>query len=225
MLLCTKSIPLGLSYCFWLIALVKPVRSDASQLLLCYKHCSSWESLIIIICVHILHCCKMPTIREILAVGNPELNPRWKGTTYNNTRSKTDSYDSVIFNDIQKSTVQNCMSLITYYISKVLTLMSTFTGNDFTHDAIELAYGDILDIHLDYNKPNTPTSSPRTIKKEDDLDSILEICKRLKLSLSAGRQPGYPGLDSGVYCKTTPRWNSVPVELPDCLYHLLLSSI
>lgn len=70
----------------------------------------------------------MPTIREILATENPELKLRWKGTTYNNTQSKTDSYDSVIFNDIQNSTVKKCMSLITYYISQILTLMSILQG-------------------------------------------------------------------------------------------------
>lgn len=64
-----------------------------------------------------------------------------------------------------------------------------FTGDDFTLDAIELAYGDILGSEIvGYEKPRVPANSPRTIKEEDNLDSFWERCKRLKFSISPGRQ-------------------------------------
>jgi hypothetical protein len=50
----------------------------------------------------------MTTIRDILATENPPLIHRWKGSSYKNTRSSTDSYDDVHFNDIQNYTIQEC---------------------------------------------------------------------------------------------------------------------
>ena len=44
-------------------------------------------------------------------------------------------------------------------------------GEDFTFEAIELAYGDILGITLqNYKKPVTSSNSPRIIKEEAKLD-------------------------------------------------------
>jgi hypothetical protein len=52
------------------------------------------------------------------------------------------------------------------------------TEEDFTFEAIELAYGDILGVTLqNYKKPLTPTNSPRTTKEEAKLDFFWNQCE------------------------------------------------
>lgn len=60
----------------------------------------------------------------------------------------------------------------------ILFLSMTPRMKDFTYHAIELAYGDILGEEVQgYEKPNTLSNSPRTIKEEENLDSFWEQCK------------------------------------------------
>lgn len=53
-------------------------------------------------------------------------------------------------------------------------------GTDFNLDAIELAYGDVLDQAPATFKPvNTPTVTPTTIAEEKGIDKLGEACTLL----------------------------------------------
>lgn len=91
-----------------------------------------------------------PTLLEVLQRPNPELIDRWAGTTYKNTVSGTDSFD---------------------------TVLAAEPWTDFTYDAILLAYGDILNTSVGtfqprYAPPGTPSKTPTTIATEDSVDLL-----------------------------------------------------
>lgn len=51
------------------------------------------------------------------------------------------------------------------------------TGTDFTFDAIDLAYGDILDlVPAKFQHVNTPTTTPKTIRDHEDIEWLGLAC-------------------------------------------------
>lgn len=92
-----------------------------------------------------------PTLREILQRPNPELADQWAGSLYESTRSAINrGFDKV-------------------------AVVKPWT--DFTYDAIQLAYGDILDTGIKafqrgYATPDAVSETPTTILTEDSVDHL-----------------------------------------------------
>lgn len=97
------------------------------------------------------------TLLNVLQRRNPDVKDEWAGKTYNNTKSSTGTFDRVLFDD---------------------THVSVRPWTDFTFDAIDLAYGDLLhqrirDFHLNYEpiRDLTDTHSG-TIYDETSVDRL-----------------------------------------------------
>ncbi|KAK4194624.1 hypothetical protein QBC40DRAFT_290412 [Triangularia verruculosa] len=110
-------------------------------------------------------------IRDILNRANPILTDKWDGKSTKNTVSRTGSYDTVDIKSVTKWT-------------------------DFTFDAIDLAYGDILDTdirsipgHTAYRTPDSP-DTPTVIAQESDIDTlgIVWSCSIVRGPLKAAAQ-------------------------------------
>jgi hypothetical protein len=90
------------------------------------------------------------TLLQILQRANPDIIDEWGGKSYENTKSKTQSFDEV---DVAKP------------------------WTDLTYDAILLAYGDILDkdiktLQQHYVAPAPLTRTPTIITAEDSVDML-----------------------------------------------------
>ena len=98
-----------------------------------------------------------PTILSVLQGKNPEVTDQWAGTDYQNTRSNTGSFDLVDFDD-EHPAVQK--------------------WTDFSFEAIDLAYGDILhqdikQFELNYQPVQELTNTKSNkITKESSVDRL-----------------------------------------------------
>ncbi|KAK0744468.1 hypothetical protein B0T21DRAFT_357864 [Apiosordaria backusii] len=120
-------------------------------------------------------------IRDILSRANPILTDEWDGKSTKNTVSKTGSYDNVDIRSVTKWT-------------------------DFTFDAIDLAYGDILNTdirsiaeHTAYKTPDEPSNTPTVIVQENDIDTlgIVWSCSIVRGPLKAAAQTLRPRFTTG----------------------------
>jgi hypothetical protein len=115
---------------------------------------------------------------EILARRNPTINERWTGVSYANTTSAADSFDEVVLNLDHPNMVRR--------------------WEDFTFEAIHLAYGDLLTQDIaafrgklpelaHYQQVNDPPLTPTIINDEGDIDTlgIVWMCPIIRGPLKA----------------------------------------
>jgi hypothetical protein len=93
-----------------------------------------------------------PSILDVLQLANPSLNERWAGSSFQNTRSSSNTWDTVV---------------------------SVKPWTDFTFKAVELAYGDILNRGITfadpgYIPPRPLTQTPTSIYTEDNVDTLAQ---------------------------------------------------
>ena len=96
----------------------------------------------------------MSTLRELLTAGNSDLNINLRSTSTKNTSSKTSSYDLVSFDENDFKRVQE--------------------WTDFTYEAINAAYGNLLDRQVSKGNTGMPVLSktPTEIFSEEDIDTL-----------------------------------------------------